>query len=138
IVVGLLIASSFYTVDLGRVAFLGALVCIDFSEGSGTEWADINALGQPRRLAGWTASPLHDYFALNVGYVSIRIVPGWLAVLIFATPTALLFWFDRRHVKPGHCAKCGYDLRGNESGICSECGKVTSHPRQQQQPRDNQ
>lgn len=23
---------------------------------------------------------------------------------------------------PGHCQTCGYDLTGNESGICSECG----------------
>ena len=31
--------------------------------------------------------------------------------------------FDRGHrrAKPGHCP-CGYDLRGNESGTCSECG----------------
>jgi len=24
--------------------------------------------------------------------------------------------------KPGHCISCGYDLTGNESGICPECG----------------
>lgn len=22
----------------------------------------------------------------------------------------------------GRCAKCGYDLRGNVSGVCPECG----------------
>ena len=26
---------------------------------------------------------------------------------------------------PGHCSKCGYDLTGNESGVCPECGSVT-------------
>ena len=24
---------------------------------------------------------------------------------------------------PGHCQRCGYDLTGNESGICPECGQ---------------
>ncbi len=24
---------------------------------------------------------------------------------------------------PGKCAACGYDLTGNESGVCSECGE---------------
>ena len=23
---------------------------------------------------------------------------------------------------PGHCQKCGYDLTGNVSGVCPECG----------------
>jgi len=27
---------------------------------------------------------------------------------------------------PGHCTKCGYDLTGNVSGICSECGEATA------------
>jgi hypothetical protein len=26
---------------------------------------------------------------------------------------------------PGHCQRCGYDLTGNESGICPECGTET-------------
>jgi len=25
-------------------------------------------------------------------------------------------------MSPGHCRVCGYNLTGNESGICSECG----------------
>lgn len=28
----------------------------------------------------------------------------------------------RRQIPPGHCQSCGYDLTGNESGICPECG----------------
>jgi hypothetical protein len=26
----------------------------------------------------------------------------------------------------GHCAVCGYDLTGNESGVCPECGTVSA------------
>ena len=28
---------------------------------------------------------------------------------------------DRRY-PPGHCLKCGYNLTGNVSGVCPECG----------------
>ena len=31
--------------------------------------------------------------------------------------------FDRRWA-PGHCRQCGYDLTGNESGVCPECGRA--------------
>ena len=27
-----------------------------------------------------------------------------------------------RRYPPGHCRKCGYNLTGNVSGKCSECG----------------
>jgi hypothetical protein len=42
-------------------------------------------------------------------------------------------WYhDRRSIPPGHCQKCGYDLTGNESGRCPECGtaiqQIASRP----------
>lgn len=27
---------------------------------------------------------------------------------------------------PGHCQSCGYDLTGNVSGVCPECGTLTA------------
>ncbi|MCH7813714.1 MAG: hypothetical protein IID40_06800 [Planctomycetes bacterium] len=30
----------------------------------------------------------------------------------------------RRPYPRGHCRRCGYDLTGNESGLCPECGKA--------------
>jgi hypothetical protein len=54
--------------------------------------------------------------------LSLR-VPLWIPFLIFAMPTTYLWWRDRRRrIPPGHCRKCGYDLTGNVSGICPECG----------------
>jgi hypothetical protein len=54
---------------------------------------------------------------------------GW--VLIFMTiPTAFLWYLDRRRFPAGCCQKCGYDLTGNQSGRCPECGtEVAPNPR---------
>jgi hypothetical protein len=52
--------------------------------------------------------------------------PGWVALTVLWLYPGL--WLFRRRVRPwyrrrrGLCGKCGYDLRGNESGVCSECG----------------
>lgn len=41
------------------------------------------------------------------------LVPGVVAVVFGRTPQRVL---------TGHCWKCGYNLTGNVSGVCSECG----------------
>ncbi|MCG8405830.1 MAG: hypothetical protein MI923_11595 [Phycisphaerales bacterium] len=52
--------------------------------------------------------------------------PMWLLFILIMIPTAFLMYPDRRRYRPGHCQQCGYDLTGNTSGICPECGtKVT-------------
>lgn len=55
----------------------------------------------------------------------------WFAFALFAPYPILAFirgplrrWRRRRI---GHCVKCGYDLQGNESGICPECGTSIGH-----------
>jgi hypothetical protein len=50
-------------------------------------------------------------------------IPLWIPFLISATPTGYLFWLGRRRIPPGHCRKCGYNLTGNVSGVCPECGE---------------
>lgn len=50
------------------------------------------------------------------------LIPLAWPFLIIVAPTALLFWRDRHRIPPGHCQSCGYDLTGNESGVCPECG----------------
>ncbi len=52
-------------------------------------------------------------------------LPIWAPLLVIAVPTAMLFWRDRRRIAPGHCRKCDYNLRGNVSGVCPECGTPT-------------
>jgi hypothetical protein len=56
--------------------------------------------------------------------------PVWGAAALAATPMALWLggrtagraFVRRRRRRRGLCLRCGYDLRGNESGRCSECG----------------
>ena len=54
-------------------------------------------------------------------------LPLWLptAVLVIAAALAWL-WPQRR--KPGTCATCGYNLTGNITGRCPECGTATHAP----------
>jgi hypothetical protein len=51
-------------------------------------------------------------------------VPCWIPFVLLAVPTALLWHRERRRIPPGHCQKCGYDLTGNVSGRCPECGTL--------------
>ncbi len=49
----------------------------------------------------------------------------WPIVLALSVVAAWLWCVDRRYA-PGYCGACGYDLTGNESGVCPECGMATS------------
>ena len=56
-------------------------------------------------------------------------LPLHLPFLVFATPLAALWMYPRLPFtrrrwrrKHGLCVTCGYDLTGNESGVCPECG----------------
>ena len=90
----------------------------------------------PRTARGWTCHslpgfplPWRQQFGLQLPtifgghdppyYASI---PLWTFLCMVGLPTAILFWQDRRRPEPGHCRSCDYDLTGNVSGICPECG----------------
>lgn len=56
-------------------------------------------------------------------------VPWWFLALASALfPAAALFKWVRRRAKAGSggCPACGYDLTGNASGVCPECGTPTA------------
>jgi hypothetical protein len=57
------------------------------------------------------------------------VIPLWMPLVLFAAcPTITCIrgpvrrWRRRRK---GCCLKCGYDLAGNVSGVCPECGEPT-------------
>ncbi len=51
-------------------------------------------------------------------------LPLWIPCVLFSLPTTVLWWLDRRRMRLGHCQRCGYNLRGNVSGVCPECGSA--------------
>ena len=50
--------------------------------------------------------------------------PGWFLVMVFTSVPTFVFRQRGKKPKPGHCG-CGYDLTGNVSGTCPECGQPT-------------
>jgi len=73
-----------------------------------------------------------DWFAFEFARVEIprSIIysisfPHWFLTTIFAIlPAIWLFkWNKRRKLGPNACPDCGYDLTGNTTGTCPECGK---------------
>jgi hypothetical protein len=69
-----------------------------------------------------------DYWSLTnhggpISRFSGVVVPHGLVALALALlplGSAIRRW--RARPQPGHCRRCGYDLTGNVSGICPECG----------------
>ena len=56
------------------------------------------------------------------GILFHRWLPFWLPVIVTTIPTGVLVWLERRFPR-GRCQTCGYDLTGNVSGVCPECGE---------------
>lgn len=76
---------------------------------------------RPRRLLPYSHQLFHPRtLMVDADAVSI---PLWMPLALIGLPTVLLFWRDRGRIPPGHCQKCGYDLTGNVSGVCPECGE---------------
>jgi len=54
-------------------------------------------------------------------------MPFWFPLVLFAAYPVFVFirgrMRRRRRRKHGLCPHCGYNLTGNVTGICSECGK---------------
>lgn len=53
------------------------------------------------------------------------LLPSWIPVVMLAALGTWL-WSRHRGFPIGRCQRCGYDLTGNESGICPECGLTHS------------
>ena len=75
---------------------------------------------------------LHGFTAATTtSHIQVATVraPAWLLALLLMTYPACDFIRGplrrRRRRRRGFCLKCGYDLTGNESGVCPECGAGT-------------
>ncbi|UCC29747.1 MAG: hypothetical protein JSU86_16270 [Phycisphaerales bacterium] len=63
-----------------------------------------------------TSNPNRDWGEMGAALVLFA-VPSWLAVFV-----AHLLSCRRHRSAHGLCRRCGYNLTGNVSGICPECG----------------
>lgn len=64
---------------------------------------------------GWPTRTVSQYGGITYE------LPIWLP-LFASLFTAILLRTRRDRRRPGHCTSCGYDLTGNVSGVCPECG----------------
>lgn len=68
--------------------------------------------------------------AVTERFAAPRIVTAVLATALTGFGILLFIlnrgWRKDSQVAPGHCAHCDYDLTGNISGVCPECGSAIS------------
>ncbi len=108
------VGPSVYSVGAGWGLFIANRSAA--SEWNATSWclASVNRIDY-----GWRGLAYGEALVLNC--FSFPLLPILIATWV---PTAWLWWFGRRKHPPGHCPHCGYDLTGNESGVCPECGRA--------------
>ncbi len=122
----------------------GTCSWIDFhDEASRKEWSDmISRTRAQLEFEGWAFWPSRTWDGGSIdsagdlaGHIGLRLprrwsgvggthlwFPLWIPFLLVALTPDFLFWRDRRRPQPGHCLTCGYNLAGNVSGVCPECG----------------
>ena len=82
------------------------------------------------RPAPWLSlRPLTLWTSTAYGGTATVALPLALPPAALLLPTCLFwFWPHARGTSPGHCRKCGYDLTGNVTGRCPECGTPVTTP----------
>ncbi len=81
------------------------------------------------------AVPTFQYFFHINGYYPAYIAPlrysttGAMIVALIAIPASMLLYPLPRTPDSNHCARCGYNLTGNVTGVCPECGTTTDSGR---------
>jgi hypothetical protein len=74
-----------------------------------------------------SVSNISSRYVPYAGTRQLRIPLIWLFILFAVFPGVRLSGMirtRRRRRLEGHCRTCGYDLTGNASGVCPECGDV--------------
>lgn len=113
------LARSFWSAAYVQNGFLRAHVATASQSKTARSQSNLS-LGPLGKLSWWHGSGR----GWNWTTVSM---PVWVpVVLLVIHPTAALIRGPlrrRRRRRRGQCERCGYDLTGNTSGICSECGQ---------------
>jgi len=81
-------------------------------------------------LALWSGyfAALHAWLTAVPPSSDVPVHQAWTGVScvlsgLFLIAAGVIAWtFRRRYSTPIPCSKCGYDLTGNTTGVCPECG----------------
>jgi hypothetical protein len=98
-----------------------------FFYGIDSIWAELRWVPRIRceshvpRMSELVLAPSAD-FVFDAPAFRVVAIPLWMPAVLFALLSALAWRLGRRRVAQGHCANCGYNLTGNVSGRCPECG----------------
>ena len=122
----------------GRVAlfFAGGSAVQRFNPASSDYFGTFDAIAYCRRVAQANGNPaggVAGFEWIGIGksdYLCVLLIPFWavaLTALAASVWAGLAYRRQRDRARPGHCKACGYDLKGNVSGVCPECG--TTIPR---------
>lgn len=104
--------------DWFRAEFVVAAMIVDFSPSGQRGWSRIDEVASHYNgLYYWTFRTWSNGFAVPLFWLAGFLFVGSLVLLV---PDVLLLF--RHQVAAGHCRQCEYDLTGNVSGICPECG----------------
>lgn len=112
---GMRVADGF--IGLGIFRYGGQLAPIEFdllaAKTSRLEYGnDESAWSRPR----WGRMANHG------GDLTPFVETGLIWLLIPVAAFTAVIWHRARRPPKGHCSHCGYDLTGNESRVCPECG----------------
>ena len=80
-----------------------------------------------RQICGFAYAYAKPIRAGRIQATYLLTLPHWFIALFFATYPTIAFirgpYRRYRRRKNGLCLKCGYNLTGNVSGVCPECGE---------------
>jgi hypothetical protein len=81
-------------------------------------------------LVGMVCAVLQSHVGMAnaVFYGVVGGLVGHVLGMLAAATADLVFAQIRQFARAGHCRKCDYDLTGNESGQCPECGWPAPRP----------
>ena len=98
---------------------------VKFLKWSGTAFCLLGIVGTCRKLLKRAAYlPEGSWILTGFSTYGVLVVVV-LPILCVGITTVLLWLIDyrlSRSIPPLHCQDCGYNLTGNTSGICPECG----------------
>ena len=107
-------ACYFFFLPFGLIVLLAAIAWKPVRFSGGRVCAVIGLVG----LCLWTAMILSGGAFANPIWIAPATVLTFLGLLLYRISRP-------RPIDPRYCPHCQYDLTGNESGICPECGNAT-------------